>query len=587
MIRRRRRINLIVGVVLAFAAPIAALIGGLVIDGERIASYWTLAQISSERQDSIVIEAIDYDFGIAERHGILRQIPDLDPTSAVTVSSATAPTGTRIGFGTAPVLRIGDPDQTITGRHRYLLEYRLNTLVLGEQFSWNAVGTGWDVRISHAEIHVLSGNALLNPTCDRGAQGSFGNCTVEEVAPGHLLVVTEGLDSGEGVTVSAGLGERLSQTPATPVPPSAEALSEDVPIFVLMVASLLAAIAALTLVGRSMRRLGREQVPNTTASMLGDPADLDFSAGYRLVDQADLGRLANPSPSPPRGLSAPHGGVVLTERVKPEHKVAWLVEAAFLGEIEVEGDDDGLVLRRGEKRPRPSTAERIESFFSEGDRISLKKYDSDFASSWKELGSDLERWQDASGFWDPAGDRRRRRAIGWGVALGVSSLAGIALGTGFALRSSGWWVLVLLAASCGLGAAIALLSRAWELGFGRPRARPAGSTWNRSVASSTVGTGNGDPDRRPGRRFGTTRRGRWPSDWTTSGRRWPRSCKATPATAPSRRPTSSWPTWARRSNAPPPRRPPRHRRRAEVAVVSAAEVGVAAEVAGEPDGATD
>jgi hypothetical protein len=155
--------------------------------------------------------------------------------------------------------------------------------------------------------------------------------------------------------------------------------------------------------------------------------------------------------------------MILAERVKPEHKVSWLVEAAFLGEIQVEEDDGHLVLHRGEARPRPSTAERIESFFSDGDRISLEKYDSDFSSSWKELGTDLERWQRDSGFWDPAGDRRRRRAIGWGIPLGLLGIAGIVLGSGFTLRFSGWWVCALIVSSAGLGAAIALLSRAWEL----------------------------------------------------------------------------------------------------------------------------
>ncbi len=463
MITRRRRINTIVGVVLALVAPIAALVGALVIDGERIAGYWTVAQIGTGRQDSLITEAIDYDFGVAERHGLLREIPDLDPERGVRVSSATAPTQTRIGFGAAPVVRVGDPDRTITGRHRYLLEYSLDTLVLGDRFSWNAVGTGWDISISNAEIHVISDDELLTPTCDRGRQGSFGNCTVEEVAPGHILIATENLDSGEGVTVSGTLGAPLAQTPGLPPLPEAEALVEDVPIFVLMVASFLAALGTLPLVARSMKRWGREQVPNATASMLGDPSNLDFSEGYRLVDQSDLGQLASPSPSPPKGLSAPHGGMIVAERVKPEHKVSWLVEAAFLGEIQVEEDDGHLVLHRGEARSRPSTAERIESFFSDGDRISLEEYDSDFASSWKELGTDLERWQNDSGFWDPAGDRRRRRAIGWGIPLGLLGIAGIVLGSGFTLRFSGWWVCALVVSSAGLGAAIALLSRAWEL----------------------------------------------------------------------------------------------------------------------------
>src|SRR4029079_2326603 len=87
-------------------------------------------------------------------------------------------------------LKIGDPNTTVTGRHRYLIDYELPRDVLldaADTLTWDAVGTQWTVDIHRAEIHIVAPWKLLNATCSVGSAGASGGCTLREVEPGHLV----------------------------------------------------------------------------------------------------------------------------------------------------------------------------------------------------------------------------------------------------------------------------------------------------------------------------------------------------------------------------------------------------------------
>ncbi|MDH3706029.1 MAG: DUF2207 domain-containing protein, partial [Acidimicrobiia bacterium] len=184
---RRRRIDAFVLVGLCLLLGAGASVAAAVGDTERIADYWASATVvEGEAQ---VVEVIDYDFGVNSRRGILRDADDLEPQADVAVSSPTAPdqfTATAIPGGTQ--LRIGDPDVTITGRHRYTIEYPLSTLVQGDTVSWNAIGTAWDVGTSDFELHLLVDRELTGIECSKGQRGAIGGCTAEQVEAGHLVV---------------------------------------------------------------------------------------------------------------------------------------------------------------------------------------------------------------------------------------------------------------------------------------------------------------------------------------------------------------------------------------------------------------
>ena len=97
-----------------------------------------------------ITEVIDYDFGNAQnKHGIFRDVPGLSPDARIQVTSPDAPADLAIEQAPfdspsfpATRLRIGNPDETVSGRHRYVITYDLDDLMRGDALSWDAVGAG-------------------------------------------------------------------------------------------------------------------------------------------------------------------------------------------------------------------------------------------------------------------------------------------------------------------------------------------------------------------------------------------------------------------------------------------------------------
>ena len=191
---------------------------------ERVERLWTSAELADDGS-ARVTEVIDYDFGVNERHGIFRYVWDLSPEAAITVESPDAPdailvTPAAMGGRTGAMIRIGDPNVTVSGRHRYRIDYPLPAVARGTTLDWEAVGVGWEVDLEEVDIHVVAPFELLDATCSVGVTGSQGGCDVTEAAPGHLVTTVEGLDSGEGVSIEARTGSGLASAPAAPEPPA-------------------------------------------------------------------------------------------------------------------------------------------------------------------------------------------------------------------------------------------------------------------------------------------------------------------------------------------------------------------------------
>ena len=89
-------------------------------------------------------------------------------------------------------LRIGDPDRTVSGRHRYTIAYRLAGVAPGRAAG---LGRGRD-RLAggdrRAELHVVAPYRLEDARCVQGAAGSQDPCPVAQPEPGHLVATVEG-----------------------------------------------------------------------------------------------------------------------------------------------------------------------------------------------------------------------------------------------------------------------------------------------------------------------------------------------------------------------------------------------------------
>jgi hypothetical protein len=451
----------------ALAGAAIVFVGGLAGDPERVTQMWVGAEMTSEG-GTPVVEVIDYDFGLAlDKHGIFRDIPGLSVEAPVTVQSDSAPDAiaerTPIFTTGAPGsrLKIGDPNTTITGRHRYRIDYALPRSQLlpdGETVEWDAVGTAWEVPIGRAEVHVVAPWRFEGGSCNVGRTGARGGCTLRQVDPGHLVAVVEDVESGEGVTITATQAEPIAVTPTLPAPPVSAPPDPGVGLLLPAAAAVTTGVGAGLGTSRLVRRSGRERVGT------GGAADAAWAGGggptgeIRL-DESELRQMATTEFAPPAELSPAQGGLLHDERVLGQHKVAWLIQAAIDGHVElVEGEGGDITLVQKGPLPGP-----LATAFGGRDQVELGSYDATFASGWGLVDADLERWAATSGLWDAQADRRKTKVRVVGALVMVLG-ALLAFAGGYAANRWGAPGIVLVVVGSLLGGGgFAALVRGWEL----------------------------------------------------------------------------------------------------------------------------
>lgn len=472
----RRRLDVALLGLGAAALGGAAVLGGVAADGERVTGMWVGAALADDGAAGVV-EVIDYDFGLASgKHGIFRTIPGLTTDSPVSVASASAPDGLAaktpelVAGELGLKLKIGDPNITITGRHRYKIGYELPTLAAGGALSWDAVGTAWEVPVAQTEVHVVAPWRFSALQCASGATGTSGGCELTQPEPGHLVASVGRLDSGEGITITAVRADVLPAAPVLPAPPLRAPPDPGAGLAKPAGVAMLVGAGASALGSRWVRRRGRERVGT------GGVADAAWAGGGGptsevLLDHRELAAMATTEFAPPEGITAAHGGVVLAEAVQPEHRVAWLIEAAIDGAIDLV-EEDGKAVRLVRQQGGPSeTAAILDTAFAGRAELELGAYDPAFAAGWNQVGASLEAWQRDSGLWDPAGDRQRlivRLVGGLAAIVGAAGVIGASAG---ASRFGSQWLPVVAVAAALAGAGVAATIRGWEL---RVRT-PAGS----------------------------------------------------------------------------------------------------------------
>ena len=196
---------------------------------EHIADYEELITIEGTG-DVLVQEMIEYDFGSSPRHGIFRDIPvryDYDETyeriTPLDVVSVDASGGASADYviehsGGIDRIKIGDPDETVTGRHVYRITYRvagaLNAFQDHDELYWNAIGPDWTVPIEKARVSVTGPAEITDAACYTGYQGSNLACSRSSLKDGIATFAQNGLAPYQGLTVVVGL-------PKGALPPSA------------------------------------------------------------------------------------------------------------------------------------------------------------------------------------------------------------------------------------------------------------------------------------------------------------------------------------------------------------------------------
>ena len=188
-------------------------------ESEGVERLWALAEVEAGGSVAVT-EVIDYDFGSGNtQHGIYRDIPGLSVGDRIVAFSMTAPSDVEVTpEGNGVRVRIGDPDQTVTGQHRYQIEYSLDGALRDGRIDWEAIGTEWETNIHEAEVHLVAPFELADARCFVGPEGSTTTCPIADVEPGHDVVELTEISPGHGVSVEVVAGAPLAIAPVAPSP---------------------------------------------------------------------------------------------------------------------------------------------------------------------------------------------------------------------------------------------------------------------------------------------------------------------------------------------------------------------------------
>lgn len=199
-----------------FAGPV------LGADLESIKNY--NAEMYVEKSGTMFVnEQILYDFGNNNKHGIFRTLPlrfvdeveNKELKYNIEVLKITDENNVSYKYKLSDesgmkVIKIGDPNGTITGVHWYQISYAISPAIIGytdhDEFYWDVIGLDWPVAINQAQIIIKSkgfeGINEWQTECYTGVYDSLEqNCTLEK-SPGQIIInTTQGLNVNEGVTL--------------------------------------------------------------------------------------------------------------------------------------------------------------------------------------------------------------------------------------------------------------------------------------------------------------------------------------------------------------------------------------------------
>lgn len=198
---------------------------------EVIHDFQVKATLTSERRFEVT-ETISYDFEDEEHHGIYRNIPvryDRDGANyrlRLTDVSATMD-GEKATIdiskeGDDEIIRIGDANKYVTGKHVYTIHYvtdrAVNFFDDHSEIYWNVTGDQWAVPIEKSSFSITLPDEIRNSnastTCFTGPYGSTeADCTVSSVGNTVSFTATRVLLTSDGFTVVVGIPKGIIQPP--------------------------------------------------------------------------------------------------------------------------------------------------------------------------------------------------------------------------------------------------------------------------------------------------------------------------------------------------------------------------------------
>ncbi len=414
------------------------------------------AQIDIQADGRIVVdESLAVDFGVLAKHGIFRSIPvkyewPNEPRKVrvyeLQVLSVTDARGRPWRFETSTqdgnvVVRIGDPDRTVSGAQTYRIRYAvkgvLNAFTDHDELYWNVTGGDWGVPILRASATVRAPDAFSQTSCFVGYSGSSAKCgAIQGLAKGATFTAGRSLAPGEQLTIVAGLRRGIVAQPVPILQDRPRELGEYFDASPLwLVLALLVALAGLALVFWRWWTAGRDAPDRVTIV---------------------------PEYEPPDKLRPAQIGLVADERADTLDVTASIVDLAVRGYLTIaEIPKQGLFGSRDwllEKKKPADTGlldyERtiFEGLFDDGEQVRLSALRRHFYTTLARAEKELYADATARG-WFPADPSRVRSTyavagVGLVVLAGAIAFAlGSAFGGGLVGIGAGVPALALVAAS--------------------------------------------------------------------------------------------------------------------------------------------
>ena len=254
-----------------------------VLAAETIRDFSVAAAISVNRTLDVT-ESITYDFGDTEHHGILRDIPVVYARDSgsyalhltveqVTRDGSTEPYTTSES-GNILEIKIGDANQTITGAHRYQIQYKtdraINFFSDRSELYWNVTGNLWQIPIEQSSFTVTLPPQVklsaVTSTCYTGAYGSTeSGCKISQTTTGFTVASNRVLMPDEGMTVVFGFPKGAIVEP-TAMEKLLQTLADNL--------SLIYPILALIVMGALWWRKGRDPRRQTVVPQYEPPRHL-------------------------------------------------------------------------------------------------------------------------------------------------------------------------------------------------------------------------------------------------------------------------------------------------------------------------
>ena len=415
-------------------AVFAAVVFGLVSNGtlgspKDIVDFDAKTIVLSPTDDGAmrVTEYVDINFGRNQMRGYLRYVrTDLGIPIDISAQSDTMSSQLSTDFdGSYYEMRVGDPDVTSNGQHRFVLSYVLPLAFVNEwPLDYSLIDPDEDPVTDRFHV-ILDGFRLADPLCSVGDWGAIGGCELVDTSYGQEVII-EPLGANVGLNISGfalltdeRMGDISIPLPERDEPPSSGLL----PYLAVLVVIATASLAVSRNIRRGMNTVGAADAAGAAIPVAGGPTS-------RVTDSA-LYEMATVEFAAPKGIRPWEGKVILNEHLGSDLQSTWVSSLIGVGAISIEKNKQAVDIELLVDRDELSERDRklIDLLMPDGatTRRVYKKYTEKFATTWKEIREELVEELNGKHWWHSPLRSWNKRTSVFGAWIWVASSIGALL----------------------------------------------------------------------------------------------------------------------------------------------------------------